>query len=62
VLYCSTVPEFGFGPLSNDSKIIEIEEKLDCRPCGLHGNKGCPEKHFKCALDIDTNLLLKRLK
>jgi heptosyltransferase-2 len=52
-LYCSTVPEFGFGPLSDISRIIEITEKLSCRPCGLHGFPSCPEKHFKCAFGID---------
>lgn len=60
-IYCSTVPEFGFGPLSDDRKIIETKENLDCRPCGLHGFKTCPEKHFKCAKTIDMNELLNRL-
>lgn len=62
VLYCSTVPDFGFGPLSDDSKVIEVDEALDCRPCGLHGHRVCPKKHFKCALNIDTKRLLDRLK
>jgi lipopolysaccharide heptosyltransferase II len=53
--FCSTIPEFGFGPLSDDEKIIQVEEKLDCRPCGLHGLKACPKGHFKCALGIDMN-------
>ncbi len=30
VVYCSTVPEFGFGPLSTDAVIIETSEKLNC--------------------------------
>ncbi|MDA3904860.1 MAG: glycosyltransferase family 9 protein [Bacteroidales bacterium] len=60
-IFCSTVPSFGFGPLSDNSVIIENKEKLECRPCGLHGHKNCPEKHFKCALDIDTKELLDRL-
>ena len=47
-IYCSTVPSFGFGPLSDDSKIAETKEKLTCRPCGIHGKKTCPEGHFKC--------------
>ncbi|MEK6616105.1 MAG: glycosyltransferase family 9 protein [Bacteroidota bacterium] len=51
-IFCSTIPAFGFGPLSDNSKIIETKEKLDCRPCGLHGYKQCPEEHFKCALTI----------
>lgn len=50
--FCSTIPEFGFGPLSTNSRIVEIEQKLDCRPCGLHGKKECPQGHFKCAYDI----------
>lgn len=46
--FCSTIPSFGFGPLSDDSTIRESTEKLDCRPCGLHGFKECPKGHFKC--------------
>lgn len=53
-VYCSTIPEFGFGPLSDDAKIVETSEKLSCRPCGLHGFNQCPEKHFKCATNIPT--------
>ncbi len=50
--YCSTLPAFGFYPLSDDAKVIELEQKLACRPCGLHGHAKCPEKHFKCAFEI----------
>lgn len=53
VVYCSTIPDFGFGPLSDLSKIIETKIKLDCRPCGIHGYKECPLVHFKCAHTID---------
>ncbi len=60
-IYCSTVSSFGFGPLSENSAIVETKEKLNCRPCGLHGLNKCPKKHFKCALTIDTNELVKRL-
>jgi ADP-heptose:LPS heptosyltransferase len=52
-IYCSTVPAFGFGPLAGKSSIIEVSYPLYCRPCGLHGYRACPEKHFKCAHDID---------
>ncbi len=47
--FCSTIPEFGFGPLSDNSLIVQTTEKLPCRPCGLHGKRKCPEGHFKCA-------------
>ena len=50
--YCSTIPAFGFGPLSNDKKIVEVLN-LSCRPCGLHGYKACPEGHFRCAFDLN---------
>ena len=45
--FCSTLPEVGFGPLSENATIIEVKD-LDCRPCGLHGHKACPKGHFKC--------------
>ena len=57
-VFCSTVPAFGFGPLSDTSFIIETAQKLTCRPCGLHGHKACPEKHFACAESITNEQLL----
>jgi len=54
-VFCSTVPSFGFGPLSDNSKTIETKVQLDCKPCGLHGYATCPKGHFKCALTIDIN-------
>ena len=57
-VFCSTVPAFGFGPLRNNGKVIEIKERLYCRPCGLHGHKACPEGHFKCAKEITNEQLL----
>lgn len=61
-IFCSTVPAFGFGPLSSKSFIVETTEKLDCRPCGLHGYKACPKGHFKCALTISAAQLTATLK
>ena len=60
-IYCSTVPKFGFGPLADFANIVEREEPLYCRPCGLHGYKACPEGHFKCAKDIRNEQLLEVL-
>ena len=58
-VYCSTVPLFGFGPLSDRSIIVETQETLSCRPCGLHGHRTCPQGHFKCALTIRKEQLLE---
>jgi ADP-heptose:LPS heptosyltransferase len=60
-VYCSTVPSFGFGPLSRRRSIVEIPHPLYCRPCGLHGYKVCPEGHFRCAKEINDQQLLATL-
>lgn len=57
-VYCSTIPAFGFGPLSDNSHVVEVAESLSCRPCGLHGKKACPQVHFNCARLITTPQLL----
>ena len=51
-LFCSTTPYFGFGPLSNESYILEVEN-LKCRPCGNHGKRKCPHNHFDCGNKIE---------
>ena len=60
-IFCSTVPAFGFYPLSSKSFIVETKEILSCRPCSLHGLKACPLGHFKCAYTIETSQLLSTL-
>lgn len=60
-IFCSTVPEFGFGPLSEDGIVIEAKTYLDCRPCGIHGHNSCPRSHFKCAYEISITKLVDRL-
>ncbi|MCB0770016.1 MAG: glycosyltransferase family 9 protein [Flavobacteriales bacterium] len=54
VVFCSTVPAFGFGPLRENGRVVETTEHLECRPCGLHGHKACPKGHFKCAFGISA--------
>jgi heptosyltransferase-2 len=60
-VFCSTVPGFGFGPLSDNCAVAEVDMPLSCRPCGLHGKRDCPESHFRCAMDIDINKLRDRI-
>ena len=60
-VFCSTVPAFGFGPLSSVSFVVETTEPLDCRPCGLHGHAACPRGHFRCAYGIEVGQLLATL-
>ena len=61
-VYCSTIKEFGFGPLSDNSHIVDTKVSLNCRPCGLHGHQKCPEGHFKCAKTIHINQLITTYK
>lgn len=60
-IYCSTIPDFGYGPLSDTSFIIETKQALPCRPCGLHGKKQCPLKHFNCAATIELEQIYQPL-
>ena len=50
--FLSTSPNYGFGPLPYQGKIVEIDYPLYCRPCTTHGRRACPEGHFRCAMDI----------
>ncbi|MFT5921850.1 MAG: heptosyltransferase-2 [Flavobacteriales bacterium] len=56
-IFCSTIPEFGFGPSGTKGKVVQVNASLACRPCGLHGRKECPLKHFNCAHWIDVQEL-----
>ncbi len=60
-VFCSTVKEFGFTPLSDNQATLETNENLNCRPCGLHGKTSCPQGHFRCS-NIEIERLLDRLK
>ncbi len=61
-IFCSTIPAFGFYPLSSKSFVVETDVRLTCKPCSLHGLKACPLGHFKCAYTIETSKLLSTLE
>jgi len=58
-IFGSTIPEFGFAPYGEGH--IIIEKKIECRPCGIHGKKRCPEKHFKCMTEISAQEVFEAL-
>jgi heptosyltransferase-2 len=45
-LFGPTVPEFGFSPLGERDRIVEVD--LPCRPCSLHGTERCGEGSLRC--------------
>lgn len=57
-LFCSTVPEFGYGPLAKKARVVQTYIPLDCKPCTLHGRKACPLGHYLCGYGIEVKQLL----
>lgn len=56
-IFGSTVPEFGFAPSGKNDVVIQKE--VYCRPCGIHGKRKCPEKHFRCMKEIAVKEVLE---
>ncbi|TAL17886.1 glycosyltransferase family 9 protein [bacterium] len=59
-IFGATVRELGFGPLGKNSRVVETS--LSCRPCGLHGGRECPEKHFRCMADISPRAVMDAVR
>ena len=60
-IFCSTVPDFGYTPLSADSLVIQLTPRLDCMPCGVHGHNECPLGHFNCSKRVSVEEVAKTL-
>lgn len=54
-IFCSTISEFGYTPICDDFKVISLEPRKECMPCGLHGKKACPLRHFDCGYLISID-------
>ncbi len=60
-LFGSTVKELGFFPFRCKHVVLEKAD-LNCRPCSHIGRKDCPKKHFKCMLDLSTEMVFDALQ
>lgn len=60
-IYCSTAPGFGFYPYNNKSRYLSYD-KLDCKPCGIHGYNECPVKSFDCGYKLIPKDILKEVE
>jgi heptosyltransferase-2 len=60
-IYCSTVARFGFYPYNNKSRYLSYD-KLDCKPCGIHGYRECPVKSFDCGYKLVPDDILKEVE
>lgn len=61
-IFCSTIPEFGYTPISDNYKVLSLNPRLECMPCGLHGKKVCPLGHFNCAMNISIDEVIMTIK
>jgi heptosyltransferase-2 len=48
--------QMGYFPFREQDVIFEIE--LECRPCGSHGGRRCPEGHHRCMVDLKPEMIL----
>ncbi len=56
-----TVKKFGFYPFRPNDFVFEIPH-LSCRPCGKHGSQTCPQKHFRCMLEIIPSTVEQKIR
>jgi ADP-heptose:LPS heptosyltransferase len=61
-IWGGTHPGVGFYPLAKQAQILQIDRSLlSCRPCSVFGRGDCPQKHFKCMLDIGPEVLMNEV-
>jgi heptosyltransferase-2 len=56
----STASDAGYLACGTHTGVVELAE-LDCRPCGRHGRRRCPERHFRCMREVDAEQVIARL-
>jgi heptosyltransferase-2 len=59
-IFGPTVPEFGFAPFGQNSKVFENRD-LACRPCSIHGSKKCPIKTFECMESLNPDIIASQV-
>ena len=52
-IFGPTSSKMGFSPKASRKKSIE-NNKLNCRPCHVHGPKTCPLSHFACMNSLSS--------
>ncbi|HSD62674.1 MAG TPA: glycosyltransferase family 9 protein [Ignavibacteriaceae bacterium] len=61
MLYCSTVPDFGFYPYNKNSYFLSYND-LFCKPCGIHGFTKCPLGTFDCGYKLKPEMVISKIK
>jgi heptosyltransferase-2 len=60
-IFGPSVRELGFFPYRSNHIVIE-KDNISCRPCSHIGRQHCPQKHFKCMLEISPLDVLTRFR
>jgi lipopolysaccharide heptosyltransferase II len=60
-IFGPTVPEFGFGPLS-ERHAVAGHQGLSCRPCHRHGPERCPLGHWRCMRELGADYVASLLE
>ena len=60
-IFGPTVPEFGFGPLS-ERHAVAGHQGLSCRPCHRHGPQRCPLGHWRCMRELGPEYVASLLE
>jgi heptosyltransferase-2 len=63
-IWGNTIPEFGMYPYYGNTPVRHYMAQvpnLACRPCSKIGFSQCPQKHFKCMTEINTDEIVKFL-
>ena len=50
-----TTAQLGFAPRGPFADVLETP--LPCRPCGKHGHKRCPQRHFECMRGLTPDVV-----
>lgn len=61
MIYCSTVPDFGFYPYNKKSYFLSFND-LSCKPCGIHGFKKCPVGNFACGYSLKPETVITKIE
>ena len=55
-----TVKNIGYFPYRENDFIFQTN--LPCRPCGSHGGRKCPQKHFGCMKKIEVDIVFNKIR
>ena len=61
MIYCSTVPDFGFYPYNRKSYFLSYKDLL-CKPCGIHGFDKCPLDNFACGYNLKPENVINKIE